>query len=75
MDITGTDIILILIILILIIVCSSENKEKYCGGEQYYSDPEFPTYDHMGANKWTRYDLKSDNFPLSPYAPTGPYNF
>lgn len=68
--------VLFLVAIVMILLASQNTQsEKYCCGEQTYTDPEFPTYDHYGTNKWVRYDLTSDNFPFSPYAPMGPYDF
>lgn len=65
----------VVLLIVLLFVGRIGYNENYCCGEQVYSDPEFPTYDHYGTNKWVRYNVSSDNFPFSPYYPSGPYDF
>ena len=70
--------LLLVCVLVLFYKTLTYNKKKnesYCSANMYADPrliPEYPTYDHYRRNNWTRYDLKSDDDPFSPYFKYGP---
>jgi hypothetical protein len=64
--------LLVGIMLLLFVLYMRQRREKYSLGLMHADPrmiPEFPTFDHVRANTWTRYDLENDDDPYSPYLP------